>query len=310
MSTIVSNQLIQQIVSGTVRNLVNGFLVERQSRGLSKKTIQFYKDELRRFSEYLDKVGVINLEEVTAHEIRKYLLELGETRNQGGIHSSYRAIKAWINWVWDEFEIDQRNPIKKVKIQAGNNQPLPGIKIEDVRLMLDTCKTGFALRDKSILMTLVDTGVRAGELISLNIGDVDYINGAVQIRHGKGDKSRIAYLGKKSRKMIRRYLKHRTDYLKADSPLFVTKGDTRLSFSGLREIVRRRAQAAGIREPGLHDFRRCFAVQMLRNGCDLVTLSRLMGHSTLSVTQRYLYLVDDDLREGHQIAGPVDNAGL
>ena len=80
--------------------------------------------------------------------------------------------------------------------------------------------------------------------------------------------------------------------------------------SGLREIIRRRALAAGIEEPGLHDFRRCFAVQILRNGFDLVTLSRLMGHFTLTVTQRYLYLVEDDLRAGHQIAGPVDNAGL
>ncbi len=53
----------------------------------------------------------------------------------------------------------------------------------------------------------------------------------------------------------------------------------------------------------------CFAVQMLRGGCDLVTLSRLMGHSSLVVTQRYLYLLDDDLQNGHQLAGPIDNAG-
>jgi site-specific recombinase XerD len=69
------------------------------------------------------------------------------------------------------------------------------------------------------------------------------------------------------------------------------------------------ANSAGIKEPGLHDFRRCFAVQMLRGGCDLVTLSRLMGHSSIVVTQRYLYLVDEDLKAGHQIAGPIDNAG-
>ena len=124
---------------------MNGFLVERQSRGLPKQTIQFYNGKLQRFSEHLDKVGVINLEEITAHEIRKYHLELSETRNRGGVHSSYRVNKAWLNWVLDEFEILDRNPIQKMKVQAGNNQPVPEIKIDEVRLMLDTCKTGFHL---------------------------------------------------------------------------------------------------------------------------------------------------------------------
>ena len=152
-------------------------------------------------------------------------------------------------------------------------------------------------------------GARRAEVVSLNIEDVDFIIGTVHIKHGKGDKFRIVYLGRKSRKALRKYVKNRLNNLSPNSPLFATEEDSRLSFSGLREIIRRRSVAAGIKEPGLHDFRRCFAVQMLRGGCDLVTLSRLMGHSSLVVTQRYLYLVDDDLQNGHQLAGPIDNAG-
>ena len=309
MTTKVSNRLIQQIIAGTIENYITGFLVERRSRGLSKRTIQFYADELRFFSEYLNEIGVENIEEMTANVIRHFLLRLGERRNQGGVHASYRAIKAWLNWVWDEFEIEGRNPIKRVSVPTGKNQPLPGIPISDVKKMIDSCNTRMALRDKALIIFLVDTGVRRAELVSLNIEDVDFITGNIQIKHGKGNKSRIVYLGRKSRKALRKYIKSRQNELAPNSPLFATEEDTRLSYSGLREIIRRRSVSAGIKEPGLHDFRRCFAVQMLRGACDLVTLSRLMGHSSLVVTQRYLYLLNEDLQNGHQQAGPIDNAG-
>ena len=309
MTTKVTNQLIQQIVSGTVRNFINGFLIERKSRGLSKWTLKYYSNELRYFSQYLDEVGMINLNDLTSDEIRHYLLGLGERRNQGGVHSAYRAIKAWLNWVWDEFEVEGRNPISRVSIPAGKNHPLPGISISDVKKMIDSCTTDMAVRDKALLMFLVDTGARRAEVVSLNIGDVDFISGNVHIKHGKGDKSRTVYLGRKTRKALRKYIKSRKFEITPNSPLFATGDETRLTFSGLREIIRRRSVAAGIKEPGLHDFRRCFAVQMLRGGCDLVTLSRLMGHSSLVVTQRYLFLLNEDLQNGHQQAGPIDNAG-
>lgn len=180
--------------------------------------------------------------------------------------------------------MEGRNPINRVKIPTGNNQPLPGITMEDVRQMLHACTTNMALRDKALLMALVDTGAIRAEIIALSIEDVNLISGTVQIKHGKGSKSRVVYLGRKTRRVLRRYLKSRLDELGFNSPLIATQEGTRLSLSGLREIIRRRAKAAGIKEPGLHDFRKCFAVQMLRGGCDLVTLSRLMGHSSVTIT--------------------------
>ena len=262
MTTKVTNRVIQQIVSGTVSNFINGFLVERRSRGLSKNTILYYSKELRYFNTYLNEIGVINLDDLTSNEIRHYLLGLSKRRNKGGVHSSYRAIKAWLNWVWDEFEVEGRNPISRVSIPAGKNHPLPGISISDVKKMINSCTTDMGVRDKALLMFLVDTGARRAEVVSLNIEDVDFITGNVRIKHGKGDKSRTVYLGRKSRKALRKYIKSRKFEITPNSPLFATGDENRLSFSGLREIIRRRSVAAGIKEPGLHDFRRCFAVQM------------------------------------------------
>jgi integrase/recombinase XerD len=100
-------------------------------------------------------------------------------------------------------------------------------------------------------------------------------------------------------------LKQRWDSFSA---LWVTDEGERLQYSGLRSIIVRRAKLSRVPTPSPHDFRRAFALNMLRAGVDLITLSRLMGHSSLAMLQRYLKQLPDDLREAHQRASPVDNA--
>ena len=168
-------------------------------------------------------------------------------------------------------------------------------------------KASHTERDKAILLFLADTGVRRTELVMLNMQDIKLFLGSVEVRHGKGGKVRPVYMGARAKRQLKKYLKTRAD-LRIEAPLFATFEETRLTPAGLRQIIRRRAADAGIPEPGLHDFCRCFAVQMLRNGCDLVSLCRLMGHSSIMTTQRYLALVEDDLREGQGRASPVDKA--
>lgn len=115
--------------------------------------------------------------------------------------------------------------------------------------------------------------------------------GEIHIRQGKGGKPRYVFLGKKSRKAMRAYLKHRTE----DNPaLWVTDEGERLTYSGLRQIMRRRSERAGVDTPGLHDFRRFFALQCLRNGMDIFTLQKLMGHTDIQVLRRYLAQTNQD----------------
>jgi site-specific recombinase XerD len=171
--------------------------------------------------------------------------------------------------------------------------------------LIAACTTNQALRDKANIYFLFDSGVRAGELLALNFGDVDPISGQTRILHGKGDKFRVVFIGSKTRKALRAYLRNRGD-LKPSAPLFVTDENERLAITGLRQIIKRCSDRAGIKEHGLHDFRRGCALNLLRNGCDLVTISRLLGHSSLVVTQRYLATDQQDLQEGHRRASPVD----
>jgi integrase/recombinase XerD len=141
--------------------------------------------------------------------------------------------------------------------------------------------------------------------VALDVGDVNMKSGAVIVKHGKGDKRRVAFLSAKTRRELLRYLRHREDAAPT-SPLFATLDGRRLTYSGLRQVVRRRADAAGIAEPGLHSFRRAFALMSLRAGMDVYSLQRIMGHSDLSVLRRYLAQTEGDLAAAHAHASPVD----
>ena len=156
-------------------------------------------------------------------------------------------------------------------------------------------------------MTLLDTGMRAAELLALNLKDIDLLSGEVLILHGKGDKRRTVFCGSRSRKALKVYLKLRGS-LYEDDPLFISRSGGRLTYGGLVHILRSRAARAGVKAPGAHDFRRAFALQMLRSGVDLMRLAALMGHSDLEVLRRYIHLVTSDIRAAHAQGSPVDKA--
>lgn len=305
MAQVKIQQQTQFIIQGTVRNYLASFTLERRSRGLVQRTITYYTSELNLFCAWLDDQGVEMLDEISPEIIRAYLLSLNNTRNAGGIHASFRALRAFFLWFENEFEPDNwKNPIRKVKAPKVNKSILAGVEIETIKKMIKACKTDQSRRDKLILMTLFDTGMRASELLSLNISDVDVIMGSIHVKRGKGGKSRTVYLGTMSRKEMRIYLRERGAI--ENEALFLTQDGRRLRYGGLTRLLERRSKDAGVETPGCHDFRRSFAITMLRSGCDVLKLADMLGHSTLEVTRRYTKLVDDDLLLAHNIAGPVD----
>jgi len=125
-------------------------------------------------------------------------------------------LRAFLRWYEDEAEPERtawRNPIKKVKAPKVSKEPLDPVEFDVVDKMMGTCVRGtFAGdRDAAILLVLLDTGIRANELLAVNLDEASQARGEVFIRKGKGAKSRTVYLGKKARKALRRYLRHRRD---------------------------------------------------------------------------------------------------
>jgi len=289
---------------------IDAFLIDRQARGLSPRTVKYYEGKLGLLREYLTTRGIVAVESINAPILRRLLLELSTTHNPGGVHCIYRAVRAFLNWYEAEVEPEGwSNPIAKVNPPKLSQEPLEPVSLEDLRAMLATCRSKSLMdrRDKAILLVLLDTGLRASEFLAVDIGDIDMATGSILVRRGKGSKFRTAFVGSKARRALVSYLRMRL-HLGDAKPLFATLSGNRLTYSGLRCAVRRRAARAGVEPaPTLHSFRRAFAIACLRNGVDIFSLQRLLGHAGLSILRRYLAQTQEDLRRAHQRAGPVDN---
>ena len=293
---------------------MEAFLVDRRVQGMAKGTLRFYWQKLKLFSDYCDTQSIDLVNQISANLIRQYLVYLEQTsHNPGGKHAAYRALRAFLNWYENEAEPEHwGNPIRKVKAPKVPVERLEPVTNETIASIIQTCipNTFSGDRDKAIMLCLLDTGIRASEFTNLDLGDVDIARGQIVIRQGKGSKPRMVFLGRHSLHYLRKYLRNRTDDCSAVWVTHPRFNSERLSYDGIRSILHRRSVDAQVEEPTLHSFRRAFALAMLRNGTDLYTLARLMGHEGIAMLQRYLKQTSQDTETAHRRAGPVDHSDL
>lgn len=293
-----------------IQREIDEFLIDRQARNLTPKSLHYYTYNLTTFADYSIDHGITATIDLTPRHVRKFLIYLSQQKyNDGGVYAVFGALRTYLRWYIAEFEpADWKNPLEKVEAPKRGNELQQPLSLDDFKAMVATCepKTLTGDRDKALLLFLLDTGVRHQELTDLQVGDVDIYTGQVVVKRGKGRKGRSVFIGVTTRKALLTYFRHypeRTD----DKPLWITRNKTALTRSGIRQVTRRRARQAGIDEPGLHEFRRAFALNYLRNGGDVLTLQRLLGHSTLAIINKYVALLDEDLRLGIEKHGVVDN---
>lgn len=296
---------------------MEGFILDRKAMNVSPNTIVFYIDQFKNILEYTDELGINKVNQITTTTIREFLIWMRERgHNDGGVNQGYRVCKAFLRWYEDEAEPeDWRNPIRKIKAPTIGKEILEPIPDEYVNALLDSCEkdTVSGSRDKAIMLTLLDTGIRSFELCALNIGDLDQITGTIVIRKGKGRKPRTVFIGKKTRKVIRTYLKERTGYFWNNKSgndccaLFLNRDNERLTYSSLDNILDQRCKQIGIPKQKLHAFRRTFVIKMIRAEVDIIRLMALTGHADTQVLVRYAKTNTDDAHNAFMKGSPVDN---
>ena len=280
------------------------FLIACKAENVAKGTLKFYRVKLRYFLDYCDSQAITQFEQLTPDVLRRFLLSLEEKgHNPGGIHAAYRALRTFLNWWEDEVEPDGwKNPIRKVKSPHDPEELLDPVEVDEVEKLVDACRRDWhGDRDRAILLTLLDTGLRAGELCALDLSDLDLPTNSLIVRQGKGRKPRAVFFGKRTRRAIRAWLKRRGAN---QGPLFMTLEGERLGYDGLRAILTRRSKKGGIMGVSLHDFRRAFCLAQLQAGVPETTIARLMGHTTTQLIARYAKQSGNDL--GQLYRSPVD----
>lgn len=307
---LLSNRILSAEADTDLRRWIHGFLIAKQAAGLAAGTLNFYKFKLSNFVAFCETIHVADIESIDASLIREWLLALTAAGHRpGGAAAHYRSLKAFMLWYETESAADGwRNPIRKVPAPKVPEELLEPVQIAQVKVMLAQCDDSkLGIRDRAILLTLLDTGVRASELLAADLGDFEPIGGVLTVRRGKGGKGRIVFAGQRTRRALRAWLKARGP---EPGPLFTNRTLDRLKYYGLAAMLRRRAATAGVHPaPMPHAFRRAFALSMLRGGADLISIQRLLGHSDLSVLKRYVKQTADDLQTMHAAHSPVDQGG-
>lgn len=292
----------------TIREGHTAYMLHCRSSGLAQNTIVNYDHKIDVLVKWLEKQGAKDLAEVTTDHLRGFFLSLKGDHNQGGVHAYYRPIKAMFRWLWDDYEWERRNPIDKVEVKAEKPQPKQGIPVEHFERIRDACHGHYKLRDQAILNGLLDTACRATEFCQLEIKDVNFVTGRVWVdaKYTKGSKGRAVRFGDKALRSLRKYLKLRGE-LKPTDPLFANDDEAPFDRFGLRSLVQRRADDAGVPCPGLHDFRRRGLYLLWKKTRDLKAVSEYAGHSNTEITLRYVATDEEDILDAHRNGSPVDN---
>jgi len=283
---------------------VDLFYLDIKSRRFTKDTQRFYRERLSLFLPWCKTNGIEVLQDLTHIHIRRYLVSLQERGLSSAYqHNNARALRAFLNYCVRD-ELIAKTPFAKVEMPKLAKKILPALTADEVQHILDSCKNE---RDEALILFLLDSGVRASELVALNVGDVDIATGSVVVHQGKGQKDRVTYIGVKTRKQLKRYLIERGGLANGE-PLFSSEmGTGRLTYFGVAQLMKRLRAASGIKLCNAHTFRRTFAINCLRNGMDIFILAKLMGHADLTVLRQYLAIVKDDLQHAHGEHGVVDN---
>lgn len=288
----------------TLTIAAESFYLDREAAHCTPATLKWYRKYVGALVYQLHLQGVELVADVTPDLLRAYLVELqGRGLAATTVHHHASAARTLFLFLEYEGRLPGDNPMRRVRMPRLPKELLPSLTTEDVHKLLAGCDTE---RDRALILFLLDTGVRAMECAALNVGDVDMTTGAVMVRAGKGRKDRMVYLGAKARKALSRYLGERGTPPPEAALWVALVGDTRLTTWGLRQVLERLSLRTGVKPVNPHTFRRTFALWSLRAGMDLVRLAAIMGHSDLKVLQRYLRVVEQDLRAAHDAHGAVD----
>ena len=268
------------------------FISAKRVEGCSSKTLRYY---LATINKMTDTVGK-HITKITTEDLRKYLSDYHEENNcsKSNIDNIRRILSSFFSWLEDEDYI-LKSPVRRIHKIKSAKTVKETYTDEMLECMRDNCGS---LRDLAIIDMLASTGMRVGELVHLNIEDVDFENRECVVL-GKGSKERPVYFDARTKIHLRNYLESRND----DNPaLFVSmlKPYNRLNISGVEIRLRELGRKLDITKVHPHKFRRTLATRAIDKGMPIEQVQKLLGHSKIDTTMQYAMVDQENVKLSHR----------
>lgn len=289
---ILTDEKEKQQIKETNDNYINIFLSAKEVEGCSTRTLKYYREIIEKLINTIDKP----IKEIQTEEIRKYLADYKENTkcNAVTIDNLRRVLSSFFAWLEDEDYII-KSPVRrihKVKTPTTIKETLTDENLEKLR------DTSNCLRDLVLIELLYSTGIRVGELIKLNISDINFEDRSCKV-FGKGNKQREVYFDARTKIHLRQYINTRKDENEA---LFVSKNKPyqRLSIAGIELIVRKLGLETEISKVHPHKFRRTLATMAIDKGMPIEQVQKLLGHVKIETTMHYAMVNQNNVKISHR----------
>ena len=272
--------------------LINKFIAAKEIEGCSERTTKYYYATLIKMDSMITK----NVTHLTTDDLRMYLTEYQKINNcsKASIDNIRRNLSSFFSWLEEENYI-LKSPMKRIHKIKTDKVIKETYSDETLELLRDNCNN---LRDLAIIDLLSSTGMRVGELVRLNINDIDFENRECVV-FGKGNKERPVYFDARTKIHLRNYINSRDDnnvalFVSLDAP------HDRLNISGVEIRLRQLGKKLGINKVHPHKFRRTVATKAIDKGMPIEQVQSLLGHSQIDTTMHYAMVNQNNVKESHR----------
>ena len=268
------------------------FLAAKRIEGCSDRTIGYYQTTVKHLLSKTEN----SVRKITTEEMREYLSNYQKRNDCSNvtIDNVRRNISSFFSWLEEEDYI-LKSPMRRIHKIKTKTVVKSTISDEGIELLRDNCKEK---RDLAIIDLLYSTGIRVGELVNLNIGDID-LEGRECVVYGKGDKERRVYFDAKAKVHLKEYIETRSDDNEA---LFVTLDapHDRLKISGVEIRLRKLGRELNLERIHPHKFRRSMATRAIDKGMPIEQVQKILGHSQIDTTMQYAMVNQNNVKSAHQ----------
>ena len=281
-------------------------------RGCSPRTLEAYGNDLARYADYCNNHD-ITAQDACAYEVQSFIADLSaEDMAATSVNRNLSSIRGFYRWMV-RFNKRKDNPctlLKNIKTQVRLPAVLWENEMAHFAALPDTAGILWPVRDKALIMAMYSAGLRISELVSLNLENIAQSHDEARIT-GKGGKQRYVFFSDEAKEAIEEYLPQRAARLvmagieEKKGALFINRKGQPISVPGVRWIISRYAQHSGIgKNIHPHSLRHSFATHLVNSGCDVRLVQEMLGHSSISTTQRYAHVNIEKMKKVYAASHP------